>query len=513
MSLADEPTNLVSPTTPPICTILGPRSHFAGAPKEIHFTEESTRQESSTRARDEELQDGGDDGGDEDEPSGSYQTFSKAYVGVKVQFKAAIDQSLDNDVYSKQENLVVLQQMDPVNFGHVEKVKDTVTDKTLVRKKVSKEDFSYGELQVLKDLNCSDYILKLFGYVYDGNNTFFILLEDAGESLYQLVAKQSADKKYDVLDKLPSIVRSILLALVYLNDKGYVHCDIKPENICVKEGIIKLIDFGSCNRISDTKNDVYTLDYMSPEQLQHLNESDNEDYSIGPSKYKPDHKSDMWAAFMVFLFIVKKDVPAKLFRNLKKKEIEHLTDPIDSFFIDGPVWLKDLLALGLKVKVEDRYTAKQCLAFMLQEGVLNYEPSTKVGQKPNSVKKRKEVTHSQQEASPVTQPNRTRFTIVKIRQDHPSIPLADQTGDLTSQGLDSLSNDVKLGITQPLETKAKVGLSNVVLSQVVLFSGSELKAQEESGPFRGEQIVRARMSNASESSASASDDDEDIEIF
>lgn len=47
----------------------------------------------------------------------------------------------------------------------------------------------------------------------------------------------------------------VLRALVYLTDRGIIHCDLKPENILLvdpKRSNIKVIDFGSSCRVGQT---------------------------------------------------------------------------------------------------------------------------------------------------------------------------------------------------------------------------------------------------------------------
>ena len=58
--------------------------------------------------------------------------------------------------------------------------------------------------------------------------------------------------------------------LKHMHDAGFVHADIKPNNIMVtNEGLVKLIDFGQSCKIGTVKERIQgTPDYIAPEQVK-----------------------------------------------------------------------------------------------------------------------------------------------------------------------------------------------------------------------------------------------------
>lgn len=63
-------------------------------------------------------------------------------------------------------------------------------------------------------------------------------------------------------------------ALVALKTHGIVHRDIKPENILLKQGKIKLADFGLCMigkpALEDTVTHIGSFPFMAPESLSNF---------------------------------------------------------------------------------------------------------------------------------------------------------------------------------------------------------------------------------------------------
>lgn len=66
------------------------------------------------------------------------------------------------------------------------------------------------------------------------------------------------------------IFRMVASGLNAMHQHGYVHCDMKPNNILInKAGAIKIIDFGQSCKIGTTKQRIQgTPDYIAPEQVR-----------------------------------------------------------------------------------------------------------------------------------------------------------------------------------------------------------------------------------------------------
>jgi len=66
------------------------------------------------------------------------------------------------------------------------------------------------------------------------------------------------------------VFRMVASGLNAMHQQGYVHCDIKPNNILLnKSGALKIIDLGQSCRIGTTKPRIQgTPDYIAPEQVR-----------------------------------------------------------------------------------------------------------------------------------------------------------------------------------------------------------------------------------------------------
>lgn len=114
---------------------------------------------------------------------------------------------------------------------------------------------------------------------------------------------------FEMYKNLAKLGVQLLTTLVDINDAGYVHCDIKPDNILYTEGQghtkVKLIDFGNSTLKADLSEytddfKIQTAGYRAPEVL------------IGDPTF--NKKIDVWSVGVVLLELTINQL-YKAFRN------------------------------------------------------------------------------------------------------------------------------------------------------------------------------------------------------
>ena len=84
------------------------------------------------------------------------------------------------------------------------------------------------------------------------------------------------------------VFRMVADGLNAMHQRGYVHCDIKPNNILMsKPGSIKIIDLGQSCKIETTKPRIQgTPDYIAPEQVRRKSLGPRTDiFNLGATMY------------------------------------------------------------------------------------------------------------------------------------------------------------------------------------------------------------------------------------
>ncbi|KAH0697484.1 hypothetical protein KY290_015352 [Solanum tuberosum] len=133
-----------------------------------------------------------------------------------------------------------------------------------------------NEKLILDEIKGCPQIINCLGdsYSYEkGEKLYNVLLEYASGGALSEKLKNSGDRKLLEIE-IRKYTKSLLKGLHYIHKCGYVHCDIKPQNILLGEdGQVKIADFGLAKRIESIKDDKLRCElrgtplYMSPEMV------------------------------------------------------------------------------------------------------------------------------------------------------------------------------------------------------------------------------------------------------
>jgi serine/threonine protein kinase len=126
------------------------------------------------------------------------------------------------------------------------------------------------EIDILAHLN-HPHILPLLDSGDAGGFLFYVMPFVEGESLRHRLERETQLPIPDAL----AITREVALALDYAHRQGFIHRDVKPENILLSDGLALVADFGiarAINQAADSDSltgsglSPGTPPYMSPEQ-------------------------------------------------------------------------------------------------------------------------------------------------------------------------------------------------------------------------------------------------------
>ena len=140
-----------------------------------------------------------------------------------------------------------------------------------------------SEFQVLASLR-HPHIISVLDYGFDDEGQPFFTMSLLDEP--QTLLEGGQDLR---LPEQVTMLIQLLQALSYLHRRGIVHCDLKPANVLVDNGQVRVLDFGLAtlrSRAEDT--DIGgTLAYIAPELLQGGSVSEAADlYAVGVMMYE-----------------------------------------------------------------------------------------------------------------------------------------------------------------------------------------------------------------------------------
>jgi serine/threonine protein kinase len=148
-------------------------------------------------------------------------------------------------------------------------------------------------------------------------DTCYIVMEYLPESLISRI-KNSPDNKIQPREVF-RILKRMAMALDYAHREGFIHRDIKPDNILFrKDNTPVLVDFGiaravdSSAQLTTTGMIIGTPHYMSPEQCQ---------------GEKIDHQSDLYSLGIVLYEMLTGDIPYRA-DSAAGVLVKHIQEPV-----------------------------------------------------------------------------------------------------------------------------------------------------------------------------------------
>jgi len=131
--------------------------------------------------------------------------------------------------------------------------------------------FLKHEFEVAHELKHPN-VIRIHEFNTEGNTPYLVLELYSEQNMKQALRAGPDAWSFFV----PKIIEQSAEALYHVHSKGWVHCDVKPDNLLVSpQGDAKLIDFTIAERIGRSQVGLFgkgkrrgTRSYMSPEQIR-----------------------------------------------------------------------------------------------------------------------------------------------------------------------------------------------------------------------------------------------------
>lgn len=137
------------------------------------------------------------------------------------------------------------------------------------------------EMRIVGELRHRNIVRLIDSGELDGGMLYMVLEFIEGEELSRLLHRESQQGRVLPPVEVRRLMLQVLSALAHAHERGYIHRDLKPQNIMITSGGLErdavVLDFGIAGiseddtddptRLTRTRQAIGTVSYMAPEQL------------------------------------------------------------------------------------------------------------------------------------------------------------------------------------------------------------------------------------------------------
>ncbi len=185
-------------------------------------------------------------------------------------------------------------------------------------------------------------IVTIFDFGKEGDLSYIVMEYVEGINLAKLID----ERRPLPLDMKLNLLTQIANGLAYAHERGVIHRDMKPSNVCIASpGTAKILDFGlarfDSTRLTKTGYMAGTIAYMSPERLSGTTGAKDDIFALGAIAFE--------------LLTYQRAFPGNTPPEVFGKILAPGPPPVPSQVGDVPVALDPIIQKALAKDVNDRY--------------------------------------------------------------------------------------------------------------------------------------------------------------
>jgi eukaryotic-like serine/threonine-protein kinase len=191
-------------------------------------------------------------------------------------------------------------------------------------------------------------VVRVFDTGIDDGVCYIVMELSEGRTLELVLAEDGPLSP----ERAARIVQGVLLGLAHAHREGVVHRDVKPANILLGRGFVKVTDFGiakaafAADDLTTTGNLLGTARYLAPEQVKGA---------------EVDHRADLYAAGLVLYESVTGRAPFEGDTHIASAMLRLTKDPVPPGAVRSgiPRELDAVVMRALAREPEDRFQSAQ----------------------------------------------------------------------------------------------------------------------------------------------------------